>query len=60
MTGIAPGDYKIFAWENLPNGAEENAEFLERYETRGKVVTVSAGATITDFQVDLISDEAPR
>lgn len=60
LAGIAPGEYKIFAWENSPNGAEENAEFLDRYETRGKVVTVSAGATISDLQIDLISDEASR
>jgi hypothetical protein len=56
FSAIAPGDYKVFAWENLLNGAEENEEFLQKYETQGKLVTVTAGATISDFQIDLISD----
>jgi hypothetical protein len=23
FTGLPPGTYKLFAWENLPNGAEQ-------------------------------------
>jgi hypothetical protein len=42
MTGIPPGDYKLFAWENATPGAYQNAEFMSQFENRGVAVTVSA------------------
>jgi hypothetical protein len=54
IADIAPGDYKLFAWEFLISGAEENAEFLSRYETRGIPVTIRPGTTITDIKLDLL------
>jgi hypothetical protein len=57
FTSVAPGTYKIFAWENIPNGAEENAEFMQKYEGLGKLVTVSAGVTNANLTLDLISDD---
>jgi hypothetical protein len=50
LTAVAPGSYKIFAWENIPSGAE-------KYESRGKLVTAGAGATIANLTVALISDD---
>lgn len=44
--GIAPGEYKVFAFEQLPDTAEQNPEFIARYETLGQSVTVNAGATV--------------
>ena len=52
--GIAPGTYKIFAWENLPELAEQNAVFMSDYESRGITVTVSAGLALTVMKVPLI------
>lgn len=60
LGGIAPGEYKIFAWDRLLNGAEENAEFLEKHESRGRIVTVNPGASNTDLQIDLITDSPLR
>jgi hypothetical protein len=53
--GVAPGDYKIFAWPVLPppGQAEENEQFLAPLESRGVFVRVTAGATTT-AQVPLI------
>jgi protocatechuate 3,4-dioxygenase beta subunit len=49
--GVAPGEYKIFAWPAIPYSlrgqAYMNEEFLSRYEFRGVPVRVSAGATAT-------------
>jgi hypothetical protein len=42
MTGIPPGDYKLFAWENATPGAYLNAEFMSQFENRGVAATVSA------------------
>jgi len=38
---IPPGDYKLFAWEDVETGAWENAEFIGLYESRGHAVRVS-------------------
>jgi hypothetical protein len=38
---IAPGDYRLFAWDDIETGAWTNAEFLRPYEARGRAVRVS-------------------
>jgi hypothetical protein len=38
---IPPGDYKVFAWDDIETGAWENAEFMRPYEARGRAVRVS-------------------
>jgi hypothetical protein len=43
IRGIAPGDYKIFAWDVMPPGAHTNAAFLEKYEERAVAVTIASG-----------------
>lgn len=43
---VAPGEYRLHAWEVLPAGADENAEFMARYESRGRLVTVRPGAEV--------------
>jgi len=51
IQGIAPGVYKLFAWEEITGGAYLNSRFLEPYENRGKTINVSpvssASATLT-------------
>jgi hypothetical protein len=46
IEGIAPGEYKLFAWENAPNNAHLNSEFLANHELRGHAVTVKAGVPV--------------
>jgi 2-keto-3-deoxy-6-phosphogluconate aldolase len=41
MRGVAPGEYKIVAWESIPAGAYLNAEVLKKYEDAGSAVTVT-------------------
>jgi hypothetical protein len=51
IRGVAPGDYKLFAWQPNPlAGAEESPQFLSEYESRGTSVRVTAGNT-TSAQV---------
>jgi hypothetical protein len=38
---VPPGDYKLFAWDDIETGAWANAEFLQPYELRGRAVRVS-------------------
>jgi len=51
---IPPGEYKMFAWDNIPPNAELNAGFLARFEDRGVPVTVRRGETLT-VQLPLIT-----
>jgi hypothetical protein len=51
MRGIAPGDYTFLAWER-PETSYFNAEYVRRFEGRGKAIHVSEGSTdVLDFQV---------
>src|SRR4029453_1777244 len=43
LTDIPAGSYKLYAWEDLPAGADENVEFMATYDQRGRAVTVRAG-----------------
>jgi len=53
LTGIAPGEYKVFAFEQLDDDAEQNPEFIARYETLGQGVTVNSGTT-SEIRVRLL------
>ncbi|HEX4999958.1 MAG TPA: hypothetical protein VFY29_17185, partial [Terriglobia bacterium] len=46
LRGVAPGIYKLFAWEDVPNTAWQNAEFLSRYEQLGQTITVMGGESL--------------
>ena len=56
MNRIAPGEYKLFAWETAPEGAWMDASFLELYEERGQTVVV--GSNDQDVELKVIPREA--
>jgi protocatechuate 3,4-dioxygenase beta subunit len=43
MQGITPGDYKLFAWEDVESGAYQDLEFLRPFESEGESVTIREG-----------------
>jgi hypothetical protein len=47
FTGVAPGDYKIIAWEDVPQGAYLNADFVQPYEDRAQSVHVDRAGAIS-------------
>ena len=51
---IPPGEYKMFAWDNIPPNAELNAEYLAKFEDREVPVTVRRGESLT-IQLPLIT-----
>jgi len=53
---VPPGDYKLFAWETLPTGADASAEFMSPYEERGRFITITAGSTLSDISLPLIEN----
>jgi beta-lactamase regulating signal transducer with metallopeptidase domain len=48
VRGIAPGVYKIFAFQTIAGGEFYNSRFLSKYEFRGRSLTVSQGSTTTE------------
>jgi len=40
LWGIAPGDYKIFCWDEVEDGAWEDPDFLRAFENRGQKISV--------------------
>jgi hypothetical protein len=47
MGGVAPGDYKLFAWEGLENYGYFDAELLKQSELSGTPVHVDESASMT-------------
>jgi hypothetical protein len=42
LTGVPPGEFKLFAWRSIPTGANRNPAFIARYENSGMPVTIAA------------------
>jgi hypothetical protein len=42
LKGMAPGEYKVFAWEDVEPGMWFDTEFLKKYEAGAEPVTVQA------------------
>jgi hypothetical protein len=57
LKGVAPGEYTVYAWENVPTTAWMNSEFLAKYANRGRQLVISQG-TRADVQLELIADDA--
>ncbi|PYT28510.1 MAG: hypothetical protein DMG57_14575 [Acidobacteria bacterium] len=59
LKGIAPGDYKLFAWEDIEDGAYEDSEFLKRFEERGEPASIRERSH-TSYQLKLIPADDKR
>jgi hypothetical protein len=53
FTNVPPGDYKVFAWEDVPQGAYTNADFVAPFEDRGQSVHVDRN-TAPSVQIRVI------
>jgi hypothetical protein len=43
LPDLAPGEYRVYAWEDLPGGAHHNAEFLKPHQSKSAKVEVETG-----------------
>jgi carboxypeptidase family protein len=41
--GIAPGDYKLFSWEQVEQNAWEDPDFLKAFEPKGEGISLAEG-----------------
>ena len=60
ISSVIPGDYKLFAWEEIERGMYLDPDFLQTYEDSGKTAHVEEGSNL-NLQLDLIaaSDSTP-
>jgi len=40
IKGIAPGRYKLFAWEDVEEGAYQDPEFIKKFDALGEAITI--------------------
>jgi Carboxypeptidase regulatory-like domain len=43
LQGIAPGDYKLFSWDEVETGAWEDPDFLKPFESKGVNISFEEG-----------------
>jgi len=61
ITGIAPGEYKLFAWQQIEDGAYQDPEFLKPYENQGQAITIREGSRETaQLKVISVADAPPK
>ena len=41
LPGIAPGDYRVFAWESIEEFAWFDPEILAKFDARGRAVRIT-------------------
>jgi hypothetical protein len=46
ITDLPPGQYKIFAWENVPDGAPQDPEFRKPFGDQAVAVTIPPSARV--------------
>ncbi|HEX8816138.1 MAG TPA: carboxypeptidase regulatory-like domain-containing protein [Terriglobales bacterium] len=56
IAGLIPGDYKLFAFDDMRRGAMMDPDFLAEFETAGKDVTLKEGDSAT-IQIDVIPSD---
>jgi hypothetical protein len=60
LANIAPGSYKLFAWDGVLATAWLNADFLSRYESEGAPITVEENQEIEGQKISGIRIGAQR
>jgi len=55
LEGVADGDYRVFAWQDVPPTAWQNADFLQPFESRGKTLRIEE-ASRQDVEIVVIGD----
>jgi hypothetical protein len=44
VTGLRPGEYKIYAWEDIEPGSYQDPDFMKPHESSGKAVSIKESA----------------
>jgi len=58
LRNVAPGEYKLFAWEDAPSGAPQDPEFRKPFEKQGVTVKMEPNGHETALELTAISVKA--
>ena len=58
IQGIAPGDYIVYAFEDLPPGASQDPDFMKPFERSGQSVTLREGGHESNQLQQIPADES--
>ncbi|MEJ2008831.1 MAG: hypothetical protein P8Z30_11865 [Acidobacteriota bacterium] len=47
LSGIRPGNYRLFAWEKIKPGEEREPDFLNQFKYQGQKLQIAPGAMLT-------------
>ncbi len=53
LKSVAPGDYKLYAWDEIEDGAYMDPEFMKPFESKGESISVKESSQLTE-QLTLI------
>ncbi len=56
LKNLIPGDYEVFAWQDVERGSYLDPDFLSQYEDEAKAVSLKEGADL-NLQLDLIASQ---
>ena len=57
LRGLAPGKYKLYAFDQIDSGGYYDADYMKPFESKGEEVEVSEGSKVThDLQL-IVNDE---
>ena len=56
LQNIIPGDYEVFAWQDVERGRYLDPDFLGQFEDQGKAVTLKDGANL-NLRLEVIPTE---
>lgn len=56
LQNIIPGDYEVFAWQEVERGSYLDPDFLRQFEDQGKAVSLKDGADL-NLQLEVIPSE---
>jgi protocatechuate 3,4-dioxygenase beta subunit len=53
VEGLPPGNYRVYAWEDIETGAWQDRDFMRQFEDRGRAVRINEGGT-TNIELRVI------
>jgi hypothetical protein len=56
ITGLAPGEYRLFAWPSVNDVPYKDPQFLRRYADQSETISVEEGKASTQIEVPLITN----
>ena len=62
LRGIAPGDYKLFTWDEVEEGAWGDPDFLKPFEPKAEKISIQDGdqKTVNLISIRMGSAEQPK